>query len=366
MLRALAYFWGGFLVLAAAGAVTLQVLGPPPKAPPKQVDQAPPAVAPHPAETARSEPAKPEPAKSEPPKHEPQLAEAAKPEPAKPAPPPPPPVIPVRAPGAPVPPPDPALQEPAPDYPGATLPKIDPDGRQPRNAYAAGYDPADTRPRIAILVSGLGMSEQETDEAIHALPAAISLAFSPYAPHPERALGVARASGHETLVSIPMEPQNYPINDAGNYALLARAPVAANAARLEWTLSRFAGYVGATGALGRMRGERFAGSDQMPTLLDELQARGLLYVDPRPDAVLTPTAGARRAVSLLLDEPPVRIEIETKLAQLEQIARDRGSAIGLAGGTTPVVTERLSAWAATLSQRGFALTPVSALVGAKP
>ena len=230
-----------------------------------------------------------------------------------------------------MPPPDPALQEPAPDYPGATLPKIDPDGRQPRNAYAAGYDPADTRPRIAILVSGLGMSEQETDEAIHALPAAISLAFSPYAPHPERALGVARASGHgdpgldpDGAAELPHQRRRATMRCwRGRYS---------HAARLEWTLSRFAGYVGATGALGRMRGERFAGSDQMPTLLDDLQARGLLYVDPRLDAVLTPAAGARRAVSLLLTNRRCASRSRPSWPSWSR-SRATGAATGLAGGT---------------------------------
>src|SRR5260370_25952728 len=115
-----------------------------------------------------------------------------------------------------------------------------------------------------------------------------------------------------------MARQNTPISEAGNYAMMARAAPAANAARLEWVLSRFAGYVGATGALGRMRGERFAASDQMPTLLDELGGRGLLYVDPRPDAVMAPAvmapaAGPRRPGDPVLDEPPVPGEVDTKL-----------------------------------------------------
>ncbi len=396
ILRALAIFWGAAFLLIGVGAAALQLLGPPdgknkpatvaPAAPvgdaPAPPAPAQPAPLPASPEPAKVEPAKPEPTKAEgekpaPEKPAPEKTAPEKPAPEKPAPEKtavaapqavaPAPIMPPRAPGSPVPAPDPDLQEPAPSYLGATLPRIGPGSRMAMRAYAAGFDPADTRPRVGVLVSGLGMSEQESEEAIRAMPAAISLAFSPYAQHPERMVALARARGHETLLSVPMEPQNYPINDAGNYALLARAPPAVNAARLEWTMSRFAGYVGATGALGRMSGERFAASDQMPTLLEELGARGLLYVDARPDAAPppptnAPNAAPRRAVDLVIDEPPVRVEIETKLAQLEQLARDRGSAIGLAGGTTPVTTERLAAWAATLSQRGLVLTPVSALV----
>jgi polysaccharide deacetylase 2 family uncharacterized protein YibQ len=71
-------------------------------------------------------------------------------------------------------------------------------------------------------------------------------------------------------------------------------------------------------------------------------------------------------VDVLVDEPPVRSEIEAQLARLEQIARDRGAALGLAGQPMPVTVERLAAWAATLGSRGVVLVPVSALVPPLP
>jgi polysaccharide deacetylase 2 family uncharacterized protein YibQ len=204
------------------------------------------------------------------------------------------------------------------------------------------------------------MSDADSEEAVRRMPAAVSLAVSPYALHTAPLLEAARAAGHETLIAIPMEPQNYPLNDAGNEALLTTAAPAANGRNLEWALSRIEGYVGATGALGRLHGERFAASEQMTKVYDALTARGLLYVDPRPG---TPPGSARRAVDLVIDEPPVRTEIEAKLARLEQMARERGAALGLVDGPAPVTTERVAAWASALPQRGFDLVPVSALVG---
>ena len=66
---------------------------------------------------------------------------------------------------------------------------------------------------------------------------------------------------------------------------MANLPPEQNRQRLEWALSRMAGYVGATGALGTTRGERFAAlPDQMNPVLTELAKRGLLYVDSRPGA----------------------------------------------------------------------------------
>jgi polysaccharide deacetylase 2 family uncharacterized protein YibQ len=65
---------------------------------------------------------------------------------------------------------------------------------------------------------------------------------------------------------------------------------------------------------------------------------------------------------VVIDEPAVRTEIEAKLAALEQIARDKGSALGLAGATRPVTVDRIAAWANGLAAKGLALAPVSAVV----
>jgi polysaccharide deacetylase 2 family uncharacterized protein YibQ len=135
---------------------------------------------------------------------------------------------------------------------------------------------------------------------------------------------------------------------------------------LQWSLSRFAGYAGATGALDGMRGERFPTSDvQMSKMLDEITGRGLYYVDPRPGSKLA-MSGRLTNVDLVVDEPPVRAEIVAKFAQLEKLARDRGQALGLAGIPRPVTVAQIAVWSAQLDARGFVLVPVSALLATPP
>jgi polysaccharide deacetylase 2 family uncharacterized protein YibQ len=262
--------------------------------------------------------------------------------------------------------PDPALLEPSTVYPGGMLPRVASDGRMPMRYYAAHADPPDSRPRVALLLSGIGMSETDSLDAIHNTPPPVSLAISPYAFRPERLLAEARFAGHETLLSLPLEPDRYPIDDPGNHALLTGSPPAVNDQRLEWALTRFAGYVGATGALNGMRGERYgAAPDLMAPLLRELASRGLLYIDPRPGAPPPPLAPGR-GVDVVIDEPAVRTEIDANLAKLEQAARDHGSALGLVGRPRPVTLERIADWASTLASRGLVLVPVSALAHPGP
>ncbi len=257
--------------------------------------------------------------------------------------------------------PDPALLEPAPDFPGQMLPRRGPDGLAPMQAYARPFDQADTRPRIGIVMDGTGLSDADSRAAIEALPPAIDLALSAYTQTPGPLADLARQHGHELLLSLPMEPQGYPMNDEGPHALLTGAAPAANERDLEWALSRFEGYAGATSASDGMQGERFAGmTEPFGVVARELAERGLFYVDARPDAPPTPGL-AGRSVNLILDQPQARAEIEAQLAKLERLARDKGSALGLAGPPSPVVVETIVAWARTLEARGVVLAPATAL-----
>lgn len=259
-----------------------------------------------------------------------------------------------------------ALQEPLPGTPDAFLPRIAADGRMPMGAYAAPFNGADRRPRIGILLAGIGLSAIDSEAAIRDLPPGVSLAFSPYARRTAPLLEAARAWGHELLISLPLEPQGAPLHDAGDQALLVGATAEQNARRLDWSLSRIGGYVGATGALGALRGERFAEAVQpMRNLLEILAGRGLLYIDPRPGGA-APTQAAGRSVDLVIDAVQQREEIERSLYRLEQAALENGSALGLAGSPVPVTVGLLANWVAGLEERGFVLAPVTALVSAPP
>ncbi|MBV8524407.1 MAG: divergent polysaccharide deacetylase family protein [Acetobacteraceae bacterium] len=319
-MRGLARFWIGVLAAAVCGVIIVQALGPPARPP-----------------------TRPEPIK--------QPEQPVQAEPSAPA------TVPAR-----IALPHPALLEGPAGLPSAALPKIAADGRTPMQVYSAPFSPADRRSRIGIVLAGIGLSEADSEDAIRKLPGGITLAFSPYSARPEDLLEAARAAGHEFLISLPLEPEGYPVNDAGDHALLTGATPAQNRDRLNWALSRIQGYVGATGALGTLHGERFAASaEQMNPVLDTLARRGLLYIGTRNAA---PPVGnvAERSVDVIIDDPADGRDIDLKLAQLEQIARERGSALGLAGAVRPVTIAHLAAWASGLADRGFTLAPVSALV----
>ena len=314
--RALGAFWGVLVAVLAAGAGVLQLLGPV--------------------------------AHDRPPITPAQVAQAAS--------------------GPRVAPPDPALLERSVDFAGAELPRVGANGQAPRIAYAAPAVPVPAGGfRIGLIVSGVGLSEKDTQAAINGLPGPVSLAVSAYASTPPAVLEAARVAGHELLASIPMEPQGFPLDDEGNQSLLTGAPPERNRLNLQWALGRVQGAVGATGASDGMRGERFAElSGAMGPVLDEVERRGLLYIDPRPGSNPVRAGLYARGVDMVIDDPPARAGIEAKLASLERIAREKGSALGLVGRLQPVTLARVAAWIKTLAGRGYVLVPVSSLATAPP
>jgi len=223
----------------------------------------------------------------------------------------------------------------------------------------------ETRPRIAVVVAGLGLSEAATTAAIQQLPAEITLSFSPYSNRIEEWVAAARAAGHEVLIDLPMEPTSFPRDDPGPQALLTSLSAGANAERLAWVLNRVEGY----GGVATFMGSRFTTSvEHLQPVIDELKRRGLLILDSR-DASDSLTAKLAHESGLayvindrFLDNEASRVAIDGRLQQIERIARTRGVAVAM-GYAYPVTIERLTAWSRGLAGKGLTLAPISAVAG---
>jgi polysaccharide deacetylase 2 family uncharacterized protein YibQ len=243
------------------------------------------------------------------------------------------------------------------------LPRVSDDGRLPHRVYAKPFNAADSRPRVAIVVTGLGLSAAATESAIQGLPGSVTLAFAPYSPRLNDWIRLARAAGHEVLINIPMEPTNYPAYDPGPQTLLTSLNAQGNLDRLFWSLSRGTGYVGVVDFLG----SQFTTSRvHMTPVLEAIKNRGLLYLDSNssPGSVSPSVAAKLNLVSakatLTLDERASRTEIDRRFAELEQRAKRERRAIGIAS-PYPVSLERIANWVRQLEARGIAIAPVSAL-----
>jgi uncharacterized protein len=246
------------------------------------------------------------------------------------------------------------------------LPRIGEDGARPLDVYArpstdalpGGAAPAG---RIALLVTGLGVGQAVTADAVARLPPAVTLALTPYGSDLERTAARAREAGHEIMLQAPMEPFDYPDDDPGPQTLLTGRGAAENGDRLAWLLGRFPGFIGLVNQMG---GRLTADEAALSPILREVAARGLGFVDDGSSARSQVQAVAGRVklpaarAEVVVDAVPRADAIDRELARLEEAARRKGTVLAVAGAQ-PLTVERLARWSRDLEARGILLVPVS-------
>ena len=237
------------------------------------------------------------------------------------------------------------------------------DGLKPFMVYAAEADRtrAAKMPVVSIVVGGLGVGAAKTTDAIMKLPPAVTLAFTPYGSDPAKLAERARAQRHEILLQIPMEPFDYPDNDPGPQTLLTTLAPEQNLDRLYWHLSRFQGYAG----IANFMGGRFVVTDAvMQPIVREAAKRGLgLFDDGAAPRSVAPALAAGQAMpfakaDLSIDAVPTALEIDRALGKLESLAKERGTAVGIASAL-PISIERIGVWIKALESHGIMLVPLT-------
>jgi len=226
-------------------------------------------------------------------------------------------------------------------------------------ANAEPLVPAGGTPVVAIVIDDLGLDHARSERAL-AFPGAVTLAFMTYAEGLSRWAAAARAGRHELLVHVPMQPLS-PQADPGPNALTTSLSEAEIRQRLRWGLGRLDGYVGANNHMGSRFTENAAG---MGVVMDELKARGLLFLDSRTTAAsaCAPLAAARdlpfAARNVFLDNEPSVPAVTRQIVALEDVARRHGSAIGIGHPHDGTLTA-LAEWLPTATTRGVLVVPLT-------
>lgn len=255
---------------------------------------------------------------------------------------------------------DPALSENSPQGP---LPIIAEDGRMVWQVYAKPFNNQDARPRVAIVISGLGLSETATRAAIELLPGNVTLAFSPYAPGLPDWVAKARQAGHEAMIMVPLEPQGFPLIDPGPQTQMTTNAPEENSLRLEYVLSRTTGYIGVMSVMG----SKFNTSEpHVRTFLEALKSRGLMFLEGAVGGqslapkIATEIGLPRALTNIVLDQIPTREAIDDQLVELEDLLAQQPAAVVIAEAY-PASIERLAVWSAALESKNLVLAPLSAL-----
>ena len=245
------------------------------------------------------------------------------------------------------------------------LPRISARGQKPFDAYSQVTPLAVStsgRPKITIVLGGMGLNAKLTEKASKVLPGDISFGFAPYGEDLQAQVNRARARGHEVLLQLPMEPVGFPGNNPGPHTLQSDASPEDNIAALHWHMSRFAGYSGVTNYMGA---RLLVTEEALTPVMREVKDRGLVYLeDATVSLTLSPKLGEKlrlpiRRASTVIDAEATAPAIAAQLQKLEQEAMANGSAIGTGSGLE-VTIETVAEWAKTLQEKGILLVPVSA------
>src|SRR5579864_6523563 len=240
-----------------------------------------------------------------------------------------------------------------------------PSGVPPWIRNAVAPPPRDGLPRIVLVIDDMGVDRKRSDRAV-ALPGPLTLSYLPYAKDLRRQTQAAHRAGHELMVHVPMEPFGH-VSDAWPDQLEVSLSHEEVLRRLRWDLSRFDGYVGVNNHMG----SKFTSDEEaLRPVIEELRARGLLFLDSRtaPHSFGVPLArelGVPEAGrDIFLDDEITVPAIEAQLAEFERVAKRNGIAIAIGHPHDPTL-DVLDHWLRTLPQRGLQLVPLSAVVRAR-
>lgn len=236
-------------------------------------------------------------------------------------------------------------------------------GKEAWKAYGRPLTAAQAKPgaKIAIVVTGLGLSTEGTAAAISKLPGEISLSFSPYGNGLGAQIAKARENGHEALLDLPLEQANFPQHDPGPMAVLTSHSPGEAIEHLDVVLGKAGGYVGLLAPLG----SPVTTTESWPLMLQELKDRGLLFVGDGLVGIEDKAMPAAGLATLVADAPAFRTAVDAKLARALAAAQRDGSAI-IVISARPVSFERVLAFIASLPEKNVTLVPVSAIVHPDP
>ena len=250
------------------------------------------------------------------------------------------------------------------------LPRISERGKKPFDVYSQVTPLAVTtsaRPKIAILLGGMGLNAKLTEKATKELPGDISFGFAPYGDDLQAQVNKARARGHEIMLQVPMEPMGYPGTNPGPHTLLSDAADKVNIESLQWHMSRFAGYSGITNYMGA---RLLVSETALTPVMQEVKKRGLVYLeDATVNLTLSPKIVAdvrlsMQRATMVIDAEATAPAIAEALRKLEEQAIANGSAIATGSGLA-VTIDTVAEWAKSLADKGILLVPVSAAYRAR-
>jgi len=201
-----------------------------------------------------------------------------------------------------------------------------------RMAWEAYEKPTPNQfPRIALIIDDFGYDPYIIDDFLKLdLPLAFSIL--PRAPYTQQIAVKAHRRGHELMLHLPMEPNDYPNVDPGPGALLTKMSMRKIRTTLRSHLEEIPGIRGVNNHMGSYFTSK---RDKMAVVMGELKRRDLFYIDSRTTTETVAHELAQKmgvpvaSRSVFLDNDLSSKAIGFQMERLLGIARHSGAAIGI-------------------------------------
>lgn len=221
--------------------------------------------------------------------------------------------------------------------------------------------PSVNSPRMAIVIDDMG-EDLRLARGLAATGLKITFSIWPSSSHVKKVAEIARKSGNEIMVHMPMQPQGYPKVNPGKDALLEGM----TRDRIVQLVSEAIKKVPNATGLNNHMGSRFTEIlPEMKAAMLPLKTKGFFFLDSRT----TPDSVARKACSyagitlyernIFLDNVKDVSAIEYQLAKAEKIALKHGQSIAI-GHPHRQTLQAIKRWAAKKDKRLY-VVPVHQL-----
>jgi polysaccharide deacetylase 2 family uncharacterized protein YibQ len=232
----------------------------------------------------------------------------------------------------------------------------------PARRFARPFTAPEGKPRLGLLLTGLGPDRAVTAAAIAGLPAEVSLSFSPEAKDLAAWIEAARAFGHEALFDLPLQSKDR--RDVGGLGILIGLNADETARRIAAAAASAPAVFGFAGRGGDalLLDERAAA-----TLAAEIARLGLAFIDTSGEPMSQALPAAKQAglavakSTVTLDAQASRPAVTARLAAAVEVAQEQGSALAVARAS-PLTITVLADWLRRFDDQAPVPAPASALL----
>jgi polysaccharide deacetylase 2 family uncharacterized protein YibQ len=158
-----------------------------------------------------------------------------------------------------------------------TVALVPPPAKGPDTVFSPGpgFPAVPVKVRLALVIEDMG-SDLVQARRFATLPGTFTASVRPNVERPQRTTEAARRDGMEVLLSLPMEPRDYPTRNPGHGAILVDLSGREIRGRVNAALRRVGAVTGVLTYMGQLAVED---RDVMRPVLEEVHEAGLYFVD---------------------------------------------------------------------------------------